>query len=522
VNPPLTPELTTTLTQVFAQVQPEIVLLIGACFLFLMATVGQPSRQRSAIIGLLTVIVAGVFVFFRPAPVVPPGYEAVAPLALDRLSHFVSLFALVTGAGLVLLTWHAIPDRNASEYHACLHLAVAGTMLVGAANDLVILFLALELLSIPTYVMLYLPRADARAQEATIKYFLLSILSSAVMLFGFSYLYGLTGSTNLSALADALADPSGAPLPVVALVAIVMVVAGLGFKITAVPFHFYAPDVYQGGPTAAVALLATLPKIAGFVALTRILGFVATVPAAAAFDPQLTLLLWILAAITMTVGNVLALLQDNLKRILAYSGIAHAGYMLIGLAATAKLVGSGDTADVTGIESVLFYLIAYTAMTLGAFGVIAVLDRPGRPVETVDDLAGVGLSHPFVGATMTLFLLSLIGIPLTAGFVGKLMLFRSAIEVRDASGGLFLILVLIGAINAAIGAAYYLRLMGVLYLRTGLTPPSPVQSLPGLTLLGLCAAATLALGVYPRPVQQTSRDAVMAGGPVAVDDLDRR
>src|SRR5439155_21198334 len=361
---------------------------------------------------------------------------------------------------------------------------------------LITLFLALELISIPTYVLLYLPRHDRPAREAAVKYFLLSIFSSAVVLFGFSYLYGLTGTTNLPAIVEALtsAESGGAGVPPLALVGLVMAVAGLGFRITAVPFHFYAPDVYQGTATSAAPLLAYLPNVAGFVALIRLLGDVPVMPTAVALAPEHTLgghvmlFLWILAAITMTLGNVLALWQDNVQRILAYSSVAHSGYMLIGLAVAPQYVGVARGAVPSGVESLLFYLAAYGAMTVGTFGVLAVLNAAGRRVERVDDLAGLGRTHPALGLLMTLFLFSLIGLPLTAGFAGKYFLFMGALAgprtdalaAGDPLGGLARWLVLVGAINAAIGAYYYLRIIGVMYLRGALKPLARPRVSPGV------------------------------------------
>jgi NADH-quinone oxidoreductase subunit N len=400
-------------------------------------------------------------------------------------------------------------------------LIVAGTSLAGFANELITLFLALELISIPTYVLLYLPRPDRPAQEAAVKYFLLSIFSSGLLLFGFSYLYGLTGTTNVPALLEAFAGAETAGPPPVALAAVVMVVAGLGFRITAVPFHFYAPDVYQGAPTSGAALLAYIPKVAGFVALIRLLGYAGPVrdlvgPAGYAgltLKMQVPLLLWILAAITMTLGNVVALWQDNLQRILAYSSVAHAGYMLIGLTAVPYLAPNAPG----GVGAVLFYLVAYGAMTLGAFGVIALLNTGGRRVETVDDLAGLGRTHPGVALLMALFLFSLIGLPLTAGFAGKLQLFWGALEVWQQvsgdAGRLYLVLAVIGALNAAIGAYYYLRIISVMYLRGAVKPLPQPRSWPGLVMLWVCAAVTVWLGVSGGPMQSVTRAIVAAETP---------
>jgi NADH-quinone oxidoreductase subunit N len=292
-------------------------------------------------------------------------------------------------------------------------------------------------------------------------------------------------------------------------VVLVTVVAGLGFRITAVPFHFYAPDVYQGTPTVAAALLAFVPKVAGFVALVRVFGFLwvgQTGTVGLFLGEQVPMLFFILAAVTMFLGNVLGLLQDNLKRLLAYSSVAHAGYMLIGLAVAPDLHGT-DTAG--GIDAVLFYLVAYGAMTIGAFAILAYLSTPQRPVDMMDDLAGLSRSHPGVALLMAFFLFSLIGIPLTAGFAGKFVLFFGALAVppRPEHPWLFRILALIGVINAAIGAWYYLRIIAVMYLRNPIKPLENPRSWPGLVTLWLCALVTLVLGVYPKPLLRLSHDA---------------
>jgi NADH-quinone oxidoreductase subunit N len=457
-----------------------------------------------------------------------------APVLHSSLAIFVRWLALLIGAVLVLFAWDEVPASHAAENHACLLLMIAGTGLTAAANDLITLFLALELISIPTYVILYLPRADGPAQEAAMKYFLLSIFSSALLLFGFSYLYGLSGTTNLSGLADALATkadhPIGSPRGVL-LMALVLVIAGLGFRITAVPFHFYAPDVYQGTATPNAALLSVIPKVAGFVALVRVLLLVAPVMAVITdpgqpvrtfgtpgYDSQISVVLWIMAAVTMSLGNVLALLQDNLKRLLAYSSVAHAGYMLIGLTVTARLGGPTGEA-VGGVEGVLFYLIAYGAMTIGAFAVLTHLSTPERPVEKVDDLVGLSRHRPGTALLMTLFLLSLIGIPLTAGFWGKFWLFLGAMQVPSKLSPtsfaalmeqyqLFNILVLIAVVNAAIGGWYYLRVIAYMYLRESARGPAVQQPRPVLATVWVCAAVTLFAGVYPKPLLDTVKAVV--------------
>ena len=510
------PATVATLTGVFRFIVPEAVLLVVACALFLGGTVRRGNRHVWGGVALAGLAAAAVAAWFGPdsnAGLIP----TVSPIWLDSLATFTRVLALVGGAILVLLSWDEVPDAVAAEFHACLLVIIAGTSLTGLANELITLFLALELISIPTYVLLYLPRADRPAQEAAVKYFLLSIFSSGLLLFGFSYLYGLTGTTNLPAMLEAFAgsETGTAGPPGLALVAVVMVVAGLGFRITAVPFHFYAPDVYQGAPTSGAALLAFVPKVAGFVALIRLLGYVGPVRelvgsaayAGLTLKMQVPLLLWILAAITMTLGNVVALWQDNLQRILAYSSVAHAGYMLIGLTSAPNL--SGDPAG--GVGAVLYYLVAYGAMTLGGFGVLTLLNTGGRRVETVDDLAGLGRTHPGVAMLMALFLFSLIGLPLTAGFTGKFLLFWGAMEVwRQVPGDaglLYLVLVVVAALNAATGAYYYLRIISVMYLRGAVKPLPQPRPWPGLAALGVCAAATIWLGVAGGPMQRVVRAA---------------
>ncbi len=271
------------------------------------------------------------------------------------------------------------------------------------------------------------------------KYFLLSVFSSGILLFGFSYLYGLAGTTNIATLYDTLNRTDTRDLPAIVHIAVVMVIAGLGFRITIVPFHFYAPDVYQGVSTVGAAMLSFVPKVAGIAALLRVLGYVT--PAGIfegngfigmALSTQVPIILWFLAVVTMFLGNILALLQDNLKRLLAYSSVAHAGYMLVGLAVAPYLRGLSGTADPDGIEAILYYLVAYGAMTVGAFAVLAYLDSPESPIDTVDDLAGLSRGHPLLALVMTVFMFSLIGIPLTAGFTGKFLVFFGAMAVPSA------------------------------------------------------------------------------------------
>jgi NADH-quinone oxidoreductase subunit N len=523
------------LTDFFPFLVPEAILGIFACVLFLGGT-WRANRNLWGGVALAGLAAAGVALALVPVReyATPASARAslyAGPLVFDHLALLIRVLALAGGAVLVLFAWDDVPDEQAADLHACILFMVAGLAFTGMANELITLFLSLEVISIPTYVFLYLPRLDRPAQEAAMKYFLLSIFSSGLLLFGFSYLYGLSGTTNLPALTKALAGARDlGALPAVALVALVMVVAGLGFRITAVPFHFYAPDVFQGTTTSGAALLAFVPKVAGFAALVRVLGFVlpVLVPAGAGavtearayagqhLGEQVPMLLWILAAVTMSLGNLLALLQDNVKRLLAYSSVAHAGYMLMGLAVAPRLLAPETSAPVGGVEAVLFYLVAYAAMTTGAFAVLASLSTRERPAETVDDLAGLSRSHPGTALLMVLFLFSLIGIPLTGGFVGKLWLFLGALGVpyspEDARSleqhRLFVTLAVIAALNAAVGGWYYLRIAAAMFLREPLYPLPRLRLLPVRAVLLVCAVVTLAVGIYPTPLLRAVQTAV--------------
>src|SRR5438874_6132475 len=352
----------------------------------------------------------------------------------------------------------------------------AGLMITALANELVLLFLGLELISIPTYVLLFLGRRDRASGEATMKYFYLSILSSALLLYGFSLLYGL-GKTTL--LAGTVAHPGirasltalspTAPLAPLASLALVLITAGLGFKLTIAPLQSYAPDVYQGTTSANAGLLAVAPKIAAIVGFIRLV--IVAMPAVADFAWQLAL---ILAILTMTIGNVCALWQRNVRRLMAYSSIAHGGYLLIGLAAAAAATTTGQAAYRGGTAAMLFYVAVYALATMGTFAALAYLGSSQREVNDVDELAGLARSQPVVAGALAVFMFSLAGLPPLAGFWGKLNLFGSAIQLATSGAAgvslWFTILAVIGALNAAVAAAYCLRIVAVMYFQSASIP----------------------------------------------------
>lgn len=496
-------------------VVPEVALAGAACVLFVMAafSVKRATAFLATILGIGLAMVLANSYGPQESALVGSDRSSLYFSTIDPLGPalYIRWLALIGAAVLASLVFVETSDRTAGEYYGSFLVLVTGVSLVGRANDLISLYLALEMISIPTYVLLYLPSISSPAAsgrsmpESAVKYFFLSILSSAIMLFGFGYLYGATGTTNLAAISEFLTRANSESFSPLALIGIVLAIAGVGFRIAAVPFHFYAPDVYQAGPTGVVAILAVVPKWAGFAALIRLLGMADPDLASQPFDAKsvIPFVLWVLAAVSMTFGNVLALLQDNLKRIMAYSGIAHAGYLLIGLSAA----GTGRS----GIDAILFYLAAYGLMTAGFFAVLAAVHRPERPVETVDDLAGLAVDRPVAAACVAIALLSMIGIPLTAGFPGKLQLFLSAyLAPTDTPMGFGLrTLAFVAAVNAAIGAVYYLRILGAIYLRTPLVPFVKDVGRPALVAAMACAVGTLAFGIYPKPLSDFTTQATL-------------
>lgn len=467
-----------------ATLWPEITLLTGACICMLIGL--SPSaqvRQLPAWVAASSLWIAGVILCHDPSI----KFE-ILPLSLPTdLVSFVKL--AIVGVGLLLLlVTSGVPEslkqtRDAEAYHAhgqpfepanllrgeffaFFLLSLTGAMLCAAAEDLVWLFLALELTSLPTYVMVATTRDRAQAQEAAVKYFFLGALAAAVFLYGFTLIYGATGSTQYQEIYDYLARQNATAQTTLLsgvsplfMVGMVLAIVGVSFKIAAVPMHFYTADVYQGAAAPITAFLAFVPKVAGFVSLLGLLGLTTALG-----DEQrqpIMWLLWVMAVLTMTIGNVLGLLQTNVKRVLAYSSIAHTGYMLVGLIV---VMAASNTATVdpnqpigNGVAALVFYLITYGLATLGAFAVLGSVTYRGEEAQTFDDIAGLGRQNPLLGAIMLVSILSLIGLPPLVGFLGKIYLFGSAIQHG------YLWLVVIAVLNSAVSAVYYLRIASACY-----------------------------------------------------------
>ena len=486
-------------TETLWRLTPEIVLITAAVVIYLGGAFFNAQRLWRWIAGGGIALAALALWTQHGRP-----YTG-GPLVIDPLAVYVRWLALAAGGLLVLAASRPLADGGTPDYLGSLLLTIAGLMLVAGSGDLVLWFVGLELISIPTYILLYLGRRDAASQEAAAKYFFLGVLASAILLYGFSFLYGTAGSTQLAAIRQALLTPSDLPpgFDRLARLALVLIFAGLGFKIAAVPFHFYAPDVYQGTTYANAALLSVVPKAAGLVALLRIVAI--SMPG---MEPHGWRIALLLAVLTMTVANLTALWQDNLRRLLAYSSIAHAGYMLIGLAV--GLAGQQAPSLWDGLGALLFYLCVYAAATIGTFAALAYLGRDGRPLEAIDELAGLGRTRPLTAAVLAIFMFSLAGVPPLAGFWGKLAVFGSALTV-DAGAAAevsrqpwFVALAILGVLNAVVAAVYYLRIVGVMYFRTPLATPKAEGGAGAWSAAMACAVLVVAIGLFPGPLLRES------------------
>lgn len=401
---------------------------------------------------------------------------------LDSFSVFLKLLALISTALVIISAIDYIEIKeNKNEFYSLLLLSTVGIMFLISASDLIILYLCFEFVSISSYILAGFIRKNAKSAEAAIKYFLLGAVTSCFMLYGMSLIYGICGTTNLYQIADALAKPEinislSHPIFVIA---IVILLAGLGFKIAAVPFHQWSPDTYEGAPTPIAAYISVAPKLAGFAIILRI--FYVSLPAA---KNEWVIFLVLISILSMTLGNLVAIAQKNIKRLLAYSSIAHAGYILIGVVAIAK--------ENLGISSVLIYLLTYLFMNIGAF-TIAIIISMHTGSDDISAYTGLSQRAPFLSLCFTIFLLSLLGLPPLAGFIGKLFVFAAAIQAN------LYWLAVIGIINSVVSAYYYVGIIRTMYL----LPPKDTTFIKEIPSLGvvviICFLAILFIGIYPAP-----------------------
>ena len=456
---------------------PQLIPVIAGVALMLLEPFTPPERKsRMALITVLAVAIAAYCLRFQWSD--EPRVLLGGMLVLDNFTIFFQwLFLIIVGVSAVVsMKFNERESINRGEYYALLLFACSGMSLMAASGDLILTFLGIEILSIATYILAGFKRTDIRSNESSLKYFLLGSFATAILLYGIALIYGGIGSTNYHTIREvALLQGS---VQTTTLIGMALLLVGFGFKVALVPFHSWVPDVYEGAPTPVTAFMAVGPKAAGFAALIRIL-----VQAFPFLVYDWSSILWFLSILTMTLGNVVAVLQTNVKRMLAYSAIAHAGYILIGIVVHST----------TGISAVLFYLVIYTVMNLVAFSVVLAFSRTGDSRVYLEDYAGLGRRAPFAAAALSLALLSLAGIPLTGGFMGKLYLFGAAIQKG------YIGLVVIAVLNSVVSVFYYFRLIVYMYMKepNGETAePEPVSPLVQ-AIIAIGSIFILLLGIHP-------------------------
>ncbi|MDE0829879.1 MAG: NADH-quinone oxidoreductase subunit N, partial [Vicinamibacterales bacterium] len=467
----------------FYFILPEILLTCGALVLLMLSVIVP--KQDGVLLGValttIAVTLLAVFSFAGLDETISRGL-----LAIDGFATFFKVVVLLSAAITVLMSapYLRVEGLKAGEYYFLILCATVGMMFMSSGLELITLFIGLETMAMSFYVLAGYLKPNPRSNEAAVKYFLLGAFSLGILLYGMSLLYGATGTTRLAGIAAALA---GQETSAVLVLAVILVGAGMGFKIAAVPFHMWAPDVYEGAPTPVTAFLSVGSKAASFAMLLRI--FVEGLPA---LGDEWRTMFWVLAVITMTVGNIAALTQSNLKRMLAYSSIAHAGYLLIGV-----VVGTER-----GVAAMLVYLGVYLFMQLGAFAIVTAMRRSDIIGDELKDLNGLFKRSPAVGFAMLCFMLSLGGIPPTAGFMGKMWLFGAAIDAGE------IWLVVIAVVNSAISAYYYLRVVVFMWINEDEPVGSPITLGPAMALaLGIAVLGTLVLGVYPQALFSEAQSA---------------
>ncbi|MBZ5523907.1 MAG: NADH-quinone oxidoreductase subunit N [Acidobacteriia bacterium] len=477
----------------YIRILPELVLTIfGIAVMMIDPLLGpKTSRKGIGILALIGTVSAVAATLCQSAHLAgnrafsDPGWFGM--VRVDSFSIFFHLLIPGISALCILASLEYLEQQNirSGEYYGLILFGTVGMVLMSCAIELVLIFIALEISSISTYILAGYRRRNATGTESAVKYFLLGSFATAFFLYGVAMIFGATGSTSIPDIADALIGKSSGPL-VHAAAALMLI--GLGFKVAAAPFHVWTPDVYEGAPAPVVALMSTGPKAAAFAVLLRVL-FSTGIP-----TPGWFWLVWIAAALSMTLGNFGALRQNNVKRMLAYSSIAHAGYLLVAFAAYGNMPFSGQP-SLDGTTAAIFYTAAYAAMNVGAFIVISHFAGNDERFVSIDDYAGLGRRSPLLAFTLTIFLLSLIGIPLTGGFFAKYYVFTAALRAN------LVWLSVIGLVNSAVAAYYYLRLIVVMYMRepAGESEPIPVAPATAAALM-LAAIATIYLGTVPTHV----------------------
>jgi len=456
----------------YIRILPEIVLsLFGMVIMLLDPLVDEEKSQK--VLGAIGMAGALAGLAATWAMSESPGFAFWNMVRVDGFSVFFHVLVIAIAAVLILTSYEymAVQRIRAGEYYGLILFGLVGMCLMSSAVELVLIFIALEISSISTYILAGFRRRSATSSESSLKYFLLGSFATAFFLYGVALMFGATGSTNIDEISAAL---NSGPVPVLAYVAMALMFVGLGFKVAAAPFHIWTPDVYEGAPAPIVGFMSTAPKAAAFAVLLRIV-FEANAPGR-------FWLIWISAVLSMTLGNVAALVQSNVKRLLAYSSIAHAGYMLVAFAAAPEL----------GSSAVMFYAASYAAMNVGAFAVVSHFANADERYVNLEDYAGLGRRSPLLAGARTIFLISLNGTPVTGGFFAKFYVFSAALQSNLVA------LTIIGVINSAVGAYYYLKIIVMMYMREARedVPVLPIPVSLGLAL-AITLGATIYLGVLP-------------------------
>jgi len=480
---------------------PEMILAIAGTIVMLYDSFFPKQRYVTGAISLIGIALSAICLYLMWVnPVQANAWNGMIVNDGLRMS-FSFVFLLVTALTILISSvWTDRENVPVGEYHSLLMFATVGMMFMASGNDLVIIFLGLETSSIATYVMAGLRKSDLRSNESAMKYFILGSFATGFLLYGMALIYGATGSTNITEIAAKIANPN---FPALLLIGGAMMVIGFGFKVATVPFHIWTPDVYEGAPTAITGFMAAGPKASAFASFMRVfvLGFplIAGVQASVYLHETWITALTVIAMLTMTVGNFAAIVQNNVKRMLAYSSIAHAGYALVGFigAGMAKTVEARDAA----IASVAFYMLTYAITNLGAFAIVTLLAQKNDRRTEFEDYNGIGFKSPVLAFSLSLFMLSLLGLPLTAGFLGKVLVFRPALE---AGSILLTILVVVAVVNTAISAYYYLRFIVVMFFRERTTEwfapkiSTPLAAVLIITVLGVFYFGIFGNGVIER------------------------
>ena len=485
-------------------IMPQMVLVTAVLFLLLLAvlyrvrTKGRGPEAAGAVLSLVGLAIS-FYMCFCQWGTVSDNFGGL--LRIDPFATFFNLLLLGGAMFCVLLSVREAGGLRAvaGEYYALLVIATFGMMVMVTAADLLVIFIGLETMSLAVYILVGCRRERMESNEAALKYFLIGAFASGFLIYGIALLYGITGTTRLEALAEELTGVTGgvSSLEGLHLVALGLVLVGFLFKVAAVPFHMWVPDAYEGAPTPITAYMAVAVKAAAFAVLVRVL-ITGLMPLVDYWLP----VMWTLSVLTMTVGNLAAIFQGSIKRMLAYSSIAHAGYLLVAIASINP--ASGVAADDRALLSILFYLVVYTLMNVGAFGVLIYLNASGRPMDTLEQVRGAGFRFPLIGAAMAIFMFSLAGLPPTGGFLGKFYIFSAAVDRGLIS------LAVIGVLNSAVSVYYYLRVIVQMFMRESEEKlPQIPFSLPLALAIAVSVWGVLHLGILPATLLDTAGQAVL-------------